>query len=83
MNKLTVSTFLFFVAAAANAQTQVPNDFSAGTPARAAEVNENFDALEAAIDQNASDINQYQQGHKVKLDRRVPKVMLGRRVFKV
>ena len=37
-------------------QTTVPNDFTAGQPARAAEVNENFDTLETAIDQNASDI---------------------------
>ncbi len=29
---------------------------AAGQPARAAEVNDNFDALESAIDQNASDI---------------------------
>ncbi len=32
------------------AQTQVPNVFEDGTPASAVEVNENFDALEAAID---------------------------------
>ena len=32
------------------AQTQVPNVFEDGTPASAAEVNENFDALEATID---------------------------------
>ena len=32
------------------AQTQVPNVFEDGTPATAAEVNANFDALEAAID---------------------------------
>jgi len=42
------------------AQTQVPNDFQAGQPARAAEVNENFDTLESAIDQNAADIQQVQ-----------------------
>ena len=40
----------------ANGQTQVPNDFLAGQPARAAEVNENFQTLEEAIDQNLSDI---------------------------
>jgi hypothetical protein len=38
------------------AQTQVPNDFQAGTPARAADVNANFDALENAINGHASDI---------------------------
>ena len=56
MNKLTASTLLLLVAGAANAQTQVPNDFTAGTPARAAEVNANFDALETAVDQNAAAI---------------------------
>src|SRR5210317_1557474 len=39
--------------ASAQAQTQVPHDFQSGQPARAAEVNANFDALETAIDQNA------------------------------
>ena len=43
-------------------QTQVPNDFTAGTPARAAEVNENFDTLEAAVDQNAAAIQQIPAG---------------------
>lgn len=37
------------------AQTQVPNVFEDGTPASAAEVNENFDALEIAIDSNDED----------------------------
>ena len=32
------------------ADTEVPNRFEDGTPAKAAEVNANFDALEAAID---------------------------------
>lgn len=48
--------------AAAIGQTQVPNDFTAGTPARAAEVNENFDALETAVDQNATDIQNIPAG---------------------
>ena len=41
---------LFFASFNALAQTQVPNVFEDGTPATAADVNENFDALEAAID---------------------------------
>jgi hypothetical protein len=50
----TIAPFLVcLVAGSAFAQTQVPNDFEAGQPASAAEVNANFDALEAAIDQNA------------------------------
>lgn len=40
----------------ASAQTQVPNTFQAGQPARAAEVNDNFSTLESAVNQNASDI---------------------------
>ncbi len=43
-------------------QTEVPNTFSAGQPARAAEVNENFDALEAAVDLNATAITQIPAG---------------------
>ena len=33
-----------------------PNAFTAGTPARAAEVNGNFTAVEASVDDNAADI---------------------------
>ncbi|MDJ0909622.1 MAG: pilin [Woeseiaceae bacterium] len=36
-------------ASVAFAQTEVPNEFQAGQPARAAEVNENFDVLEQAV----------------------------------
>ena len=35
-------------------QTQVPHTFQAGQPARAAEVNENFSAMETAVNDNAS-----------------------------
>ncbi len=44
------------IVAGAAAQTSVPHEFQSGTPARASEVNENFDELEIAIDQNAADI---------------------------
>jgi hypothetical protein len=54
------SLFLFLLTSAALAQTQVPNTFQAGQPARAAEVNENFDTIETAVDQNAADILQVQ-----------------------
>jgi hypothetical protein len=46
----------FVSTATAQAQTQVPNEFQSGQPARATEVNENFTALEGAIDQNTSRI---------------------------
>jgi hypothetical protein len=52
---ITVAT-AFVTSPIALAQTQVPNEFQAGTPARASEVNANFDALEAAIDQNAAEL---------------------------
>ena len=43
------------IATSTLAQTQVPNEFQAGEPARAAEVNENFDVLEQAINQLEGD----------------------------
>jgi hypothetical protein len=50
------------VAGSAFGQTQVPNTFEAGQPARAADVNANFDALETAIDQNTTTISQIPAG---------------------
>ena len=44
------------IASTAFGQTQVPNTFQAGQPARAAEVNANFTELEAAANQNAGDV---------------------------
>jgi len=43
-------------------QIEVPNTFQSGQPARAAEVNENFDALETAVDQNNAAIQQIPAG---------------------
>ena len=54
----TIATLGVAFSGAATAQTTVPHDFQPGTPARAAEVNENFDALEQAIDVNAADIQE-------------------------
>ena len=45
-----LTAVLLFASFDVVAQTQVPNVFEDGTPASAAEVNANFDALEAAID---------------------------------
>lgn len=52
----TSATFLLLCTATGQAQTQVPYDFQSGEPARAAEVNANFDALEAGIDANSSSL---------------------------
>ena len=41
------------------AQTQVPNTFQAGQPARATEVNENFSTLSDAVDTNAAAIQNF------------------------
>ena len=49
MIRLLTAVFLF-ASFHVVAQTQVPNVFEDGTPASAAEVNANFDALETAID---------------------------------
>ena len=58
------------------AQTQVPNEFQAGQPARAAEVNANFDALENAVDQNATAIQNIPAGPEG--PQQVPQVGAGR-----
>jgi hypothetical protein len=42
--------FALFISVDAFGQTQVPHTFQAGQPARAAEVNENFEAIASAID---------------------------------
>ena len=59
MRSLLVFMFLLCTGMAYS-QTQVPNEFQAGEPAKASEVNENFDALETAIDENAADIQSIQ-----------------------
>lgn len=45
------------LASTAFAQTQVPNSFTAGEPARASDVNENFSSLASAIDQIGSRVS--------------------------
>lgn len=50
-----------FVAGSSMAQTQVPHEFQSGQPARAADVNENFDAVEAIADQIMNDLEQLRQ----------------------
>lgn len=47
----------FLLPLCATAQTQVPNVFEDGTPASAAEVNENFEALETGLNQIESAIS--------------------------
>jgi hypothetical protein len=54
-------TAAIVITGTAYGQTQVPNIFQSGQPALAAEVNENFVALEAAVNQNADHIVQLPQ----------------------
>jgi len=57
MNRLTTIGLLLLVAGSAIADdVTIPNTFTAGTPARAAEVNENFTAVETSVDDNAMDV---------------------------
>ncbi|MEO1250895.1 MAG: hypothetical protein AAFW81_00955 [Pseudomonadota bacterium] len=50
--KKSVSLICCIAAATGFASAQVPNNFQAGQPARAAEVNENFEALDTRITDN-------------------------------
>ncbi|MFZ1984577.1 MAG: hypothetical protein WAU91_09190 [Desulfatitalea sp.] len=56
-----VALFFVFVLAALSStqagEVTIPNIFTAGTPAVAADVNENFAAVKAAIDDNAANID--------------------------
>lgn len=49
LNFILLSLFTPFLNASS---VNIPNNFTAGTPARAAEVNENFSAIESAINDN-------------------------------
>jgi len=55
MKKLILAT-IFLASAAIADDLTIPNTFTAGTPAVAAEVNGNFTAVEASVDDNAADI---------------------------
>lgn len=56
MNRFVSFFVLLFASAIAFGQTEVPHTFQSGQPARASEVNENFDALEAGVDANSAAI---------------------------
>ena len=59
-SRCIATAFLLVCATTAQAQTQVPHIFQSGEVARAADVNENFDALEAGIDANSNSIQAVQ-----------------------
>ena len=57
MNKLTtIGLLLLAVGSAVADDLTIPNTFQSNTPARAADVNANFTAVEASVDDNAADI---------------------------
>lgn len=52
-----ISVFLIILQPAVQAgELDIPNSFTTGTPAVAADVNSNFTAVETAVDGNAADI---------------------------
>lgn len=51
-----LGVFVFITSGIAFSQTQVPNTFQAGQPARAADVNQNFSTLETAVNANTTAI---------------------------
>ena len=56
---LSISVFVSLLVLSHSAYSDdltLPNTFTAGTPARAADVNANFTAVEASVDDNAADI---------------------------
>ena len=61
MIRRIVFVVVFLLSTGSLAQTQVPNTFQSGQPARAADVNENFSTLESAVNSNAADIERLQQ----------------------
>jgi len=61
--KLYTTVFYLLVAGVTNAaDVNVPNTFKSGAPARAAEVNENFSALESAVNDNAARLDAVEAG---------------------
>jgi hypothetical protein len=54
--KYFLAAICMFMSGVAIGQTQVPNTFQAGTPAKAAEVNANFAAVATAANDNAQNI---------------------------
>lgn len=61
MNKLkslsfTVAILLAFLSFAEAGEVAIPNTFTSGTPAKADEVNENFNAVKSSVDDNDSRI---------------------------
>jgi len=57
MRTISALVITFLYSTMAIGQTEVPNTFQAGQPARAAEVNANFSTLETAVNTNATAIS--------------------------
>jgi hypothetical protein len=54
--KNLIFTAIFLTGSAMADDLTIPNTFQAGTPARAAEMNANFSAVETSVDDNAADM---------------------------
>lgn len=55
-NKAQIITLILLVSGQAASALTIPNTFTAGNPAKAAEVNQNFGAVKSAVDANTADI---------------------------
>lgn len=55
-NRTSIFALILLVLGQSALAVTIPNTFTAGTPAKAAEVNQNFSAIKSAIDANTSDI---------------------------
>lgn len=56
MNRILIFALAMLANSAAAQNLNIPNSFQAGTPARAVEVNQNFDAVATAVNDNIVDI---------------------------
>jgi len=57
IHKLKILLIIFFSFSASANELNIPHEFSANTPASAAEVNANFNAIENSVDDNNSRLN--------------------------
>jgi hypothetical protein len=81
--KLVSLVLVMATATAGATDLAIPNTFTAGTPAKAAEVNANFSAVEAAVDDNDARIDALQSGVGGKQERVTGTCAVGNAVLAI